>query len=98
MRSGGKNSCAVAANKMIKSPRVKKVLTELGYQTRTEALWTRQKALETIDYVMEYNKKEMERLDKAYQDEIDILEAKLMEISAMAKDAKTPDQMYKMLK
>ena len=67
----------------------------MGYQSRTEALWTRQRALETIDYVMEYNKKEMERLDKAYQDEIDLLEARLMEISAMAKDAKTPDQMYK---
>lgn len=80
---------------MIKSPRVKRVLNELGYQSRTEALWTRQKALETIDYVMEYNKKEMERLDKAYQDEIDLLEAKLMEISELAKDCKTPDQMYK---
>ena len=33
MKNGGKNSCAVAANKMVKSPRVKKVLTELGYKT-----------------------------------------------------------------
>ena len=95
MRNGGRNACSVAANHLVHSPRVIKVLKELGYQSRTEALWTRQRALETIDYVMEYNKKEMERLDKAYQDEIDILEARLMEISALAKDAKTPDQMYK---
>lgn len=91
----GHNAVSVAANRMIKSPRVKKALEELGYQTRTEALWTRQRALETIDYVMEYNKKEMERLDRAYEDEIDLLEARLTEIGEMAKDAKTPDQMYK---
>ena len=41
------------------------------------------------------NKKEMERLDKAYQDEIDILEARLIEIGRLATEAKTPEQMYK---
>lgn len=44
---------------------------------------------------MEYNKKEMERLDRAYQDEIDILEARLIEIGKLATEAKTPEQMYK---
>lgn len=45
---------------------------------------------------MDMNKKEMERLDEAYQQEIDILEAKLMELSGIAAQMKTPDQMYKL--
>lgn len=86
----------IRASDLMKNSKVQVRLQELGYANHEKATWTRQKALETINYVMDMNKKEMARLDAAYQDEIDILEAKLMELTASAQTMKTPDQMYKL--
>ena len=59
--------------------KVKRRLEEAGYKERKKVEWTRQKALETINYVMDLNRKDLERIDDACQTEIDLYEIKLTE-------------------
>ena len=70
----------------------------MGYRNAKEVTWTRKKALETINYVMDLNKKDLERINDAYQTEIDLLEAQLMELAAQVQLAKTPQQTYNISK
>lgn len=73
-------------------------LEELGYRNHKKALWTRQKALETINYVMDMNRKDMERIDRAYEDEIQLLNAQIMECSQAMSQETDPRKIYNIAK
>jgi len=84
----------VAANHMMSNNKIIIRLKELGYKDAKKVEWTRQKALETINYVMDMNRQDMERIAEAYQTELDIYEVKLnqkkqeMTLAAAKGDAK----------
>ena len=58
-----------------------KRLQQAGWKDKKKVEWTRKRALETINYVIEMNQKDMQRIDEAYQTEIDLHEAKLLELA-----------------
>lgn len=76
-----RNAIQVAANHMMENERIRAKLEEYGWKDKTKVYWTRQKALETINYVMDMNRQDIERINEAYQTEIDILESKLEELA-----------------
>ena len=82
------------ASQLMQNSKIIVRLEEYGYKQEKKILWTRQKALETINYVMDMNKKDMERIDRAYEDEIQLLNAQLLELANQMPKAKTPQQAY----
>ena len=73
------DSAKVAASHLMDNEKVQATLKEYGYANHKQAMWTRQKALDTINYVMDMNRADMERIAEACQTEIDLYEAKLMQ-------------------
>ena len=90
-----RNAIDCNASQLMSNEKVKQKLEEYGYKDKHKVMWTRQKALETINYVMDMNKKDMERIEEAYQTEIDLLEAQLMELAQKMPQAKTPQEAYR---
>jgi len=54
-------------------------LKQLGYRDAKKVEWTRQKALETINKAMEMHQQDMERIEKAYQEDLDRKDMELKE-------------------
>ena len=75
-----------------------KRLEEAGYKQEKKIMWTRQKALETINYVMDMNRKDMERIDRAYEDEIQLLNAQILELSQAMTQETDPKRIYNIAK
>lgn len=59
------------ASILVKNPLVQKRLKELGWRDAKKVQWTRQKALETINKAMEMHQQDMERIERAYQEDLD---------------------------
>lgn len=59
------------ASDLAKQPKIQKRLKELGWRDAKKVAWTRQKALETINKAMEMHQQDMERIEKAYQEDLD---------------------------
>ena len=59
------------ASMLAKQPNIQKRLQELGWRDAKKVEWTRQKALETINKAMEMHQQDMERIEKAYQEDLD---------------------------
>ena len=89
-----RNSVDVRASNLMDNSKIKLRLEEAGYKQEKKILWTRQKALETINYVMDMNKKDMERIDRAYEDEIQLLNAQIMELSQQMTQETDPRKIY----
>ena len=66
-----KNCIDYNASDLAKQPKIKKRLQELGWRDAKKVQWTRQKALETINKAMEMHQQDMERIEKAYQEDLD---------------------------
>lgn len=64
-------SVDVAANHMMENNKIIIRLKELGWKDKTKVMWTRQKALETINKAMEMHQQDMERIEQAYQQDLD---------------------------
>ena len=90
-----RNAIDVAASQLMDNNKIIIRLKELGYKDKKKVEWTRKKALETINYVMDMNKQDIERINDACQTEIDLLEAKLLQKGNELADAKTPREMMK---
>ena len=73
-------------------------LKELGYKDEKKVRWTRQKALETINYVMDLNRKDLERIEQAYQTEVDLLNSQLLQLSAQMAQEQDPMQVFRIAK
>jgi len=93
-----RNAVDSNASQLMENPKIKQKLEEFGYKEKTKIRWTRQKALETINYVMDMNKKDMERIEQAYQTEIDILNSQLLEYSNILKEETNPRKAYEISK
>lgn len=74
------NTIDSRASVLMKNKKVVKRLNELKQSTEKKVEWTRKKALETINYVMDMNKKEIERINEAFNTEIDLKEVKILEL------------------
>lgn len=59
------------ASDLAKQPKIQKRLKELGYRDAKKVEWTRRRALETINKAMEMHQQDMERIEKAYQEDLD---------------------------
>ena len=93
-----RNAIHVAVNHMMENENIKAKLSEYGWRDKTKIYWTRQKALETINYVMDMNRKDMERIEQAYEDEIQILNAQIMECSQAMAQETNPQKIYSIAK
>ena len=93
-----RNAIQVAVNHMMENENIKAKLAEYGWRDKTKIYWTRQKALETINYVMDMNRKDMERIEQAYEDEIQILNAQIMECSQAMVQETNPQKIYSIAK
>ena len=65
------NSVDMNASILMDNENIKARLQELGYRDAKKVQWTRQKALETINKAMEMHQQDMERIEKAYQEDLD---------------------------
>ena len=72
-----RNTVDSRASVLMSNKKITKRLEELGYRNHDKVIWTRQKALDTINYVMDMNKQDMERIAEACQTEIDLWEVRL---------------------
>lgn len=90
-----RNTVDSRASVLMSNKKISKRLEEYGYKQEKKILWTRQKALETINYVMDMNRKDMERIEEAYRTEIDLLNAQLLELANRMPLAKTPQEAYR---
>lgn len=93
-----RNTVDSRASVLMSNKKISKRLEEYGYKQEKKILWTRQKALETINYVMDMNKKDMERIDRAYEDEIQLLNAQIMECSQAMAQETDPRKIYSIAK
>lgn len=75
-----RNAIDVAANHLMENNKISIRLKELNAKQEKKVEWTRKKALETINYVMEMNQKDIERINEAFNTEIDLKEAKILEL------------------
>lgn len=89
-----RNTVDSRASVLMDNKKIIKRLEEMGYKNIKKVIWTRQKALETINYVMDMNRKDMERIDRAYEDEIQLLNAQIMELSQAMAQETNPQRIY----
>ena len=65
------NAIDVAANHMREKENINARIEELRKKDIAKVEWTRQRALNEINYVLDMNKKDMERIAEAYQQDLD---------------------------
>lgn len=86
------NTVDSRASVLMKNKKVIKRLDELRDKMNHKIEWNRTRALNEINYVLEMNKKDMARIEDAYQNEIDMLEGKILQITASISECKDMKQ------
>lgn len=74
-----RESVDVAASQLLQNNKIIIRLEELNKIKKEKIAWTRDRALNEINYVLEMNKKDIERMNEGYETEIDIKQKELME-------------------
>ena len=74
-----RNSVDVQASLLMDDEKIKARLKELGYRDAKKVQWTRNKALETINNVMDMNNADLVRINEAYNNEIAMKEQEMAE-------------------
>ena len=74
-----RNSVDVQASLLMDDEKIKARLKELGYRDAKKVQWTRNKALETINNVMDMNNADLVRINEAYNNEITMKEQEMAE-------------------
>ena len=75
------NSLDAAASTLFKNNKVRKRYDELLKMREEETkktMWTREQSIETLRYVIDVNKRDLERINKAFEEELEALQ-KLMQ-------------------
>ncbi len=85
-------SIDVAASQLIDNKLIITRIAELRARTEKEVIWNRTRALNEINYVLEMNKKDMARIEDACQNEIDALEARILQITSSISECKDMEQ------
>lgn len=80
-KNWARNSIDNAASLLSNHPKIVSRLQELTKSTEKKIEWTRNRALNEINYVLDMHKKDMERISSAYETEIEIKEARLLELA-----------------
>lgn len=73
-----RNTVDSRASVLMKNKKIVKRLEELNKIEEENIEWTRKRALNEINYVLDMNRKDIERINEACQTEIDLLEAKIL--------------------
>lgn len=77
------NSIDSAASTLLKNKKVRKRYDELLNKIRKEetekTLWTREQSIETLRYVIDVNRKDLERINKAHEEELEALQKMMLE-------------------
>jgi len=64
-------------NEKVKA-RYEQLLNKMREKEQEKTMWTREQAIETLRYVIDVNKKDLERINKAFEEELEMLQ-KLMQ-------------------
>jgi hypothetical protein len=71
-----------AASSLLKNEKVKtryeQLLNKMREKEQEKTMWTREQSIETLRYVIDVNKKDLERINKAFEEELEALQ-KLMQ-------------------
>jgi len=77
------NSIDAAASTLLKNVKVRKRYDDLLQQVREEetkkTMWTREQSIETLRYVVDVNRKDLERINNAYEEELEVLHKMMIE-------------------
>ncbi len=75
-------SIDTAASNLLKHNKVKtryeQLLNNMREKEQEKTMWTREQSIETLRYVIDVNKKDLERINKAFEEELELLQ-KLMQ-------------------
>lgn len=74
-----RNSVDCNASQLMDDTKIKQRLKELGWKDKKKVEWTRKRALEEINYVLDINKQDIERQQQGYEEEITIKQQELAE-------------------
>jgi hypothetical protein len=76
------SSLDTAASNLLKNDKVKtryeQLLNNMREKETKKTMWTREQSIETLRYVIDVNKKDLERINKAFEEELELLQ-KLMQ-------------------
>lgn len=78
-----RNSVDVNAHTLLNDTKIQLRLKEMGWKEKTKVEWTRKRALETINRVIELSSADMERINEAYTRERQECEAELMRLATL---------------
>lgn len=78
-----RESVDVAASQLLQNNKIIIRLEELNKIKKEKIAWTRDRALNEINYVLEMNKKDIERMNEGFQTEIEIKQKELMEYAKL---------------
>jgi len=77
------NSIDSAASTLLRNKKVRKRYDELLNKIRKEetekTLWTREQSIETLRYVIDVNRKDLERINNAHEEELEMLQKMMVE-------------------
>lgn len=74
-----RNTVDSRASVLMNNKKIIKRLEQAGYKDKKKVEWTRKRALNTINHLLEMHERDLERIEEACQTEIDLLEAKLLQ-------------------
>lgn len=76
------SSIDTSASNLLKNSKVKEryeqLLNNMREKEQEKTMWTREQSIETLRYVIDVNKKDLERINKAFEEELELLQ-KLMQ-------------------
>jgi phage terminase small subunit len=77
------SSLDTAASNLLKNDKVKtryeQLLNKMREKEQEKTMWTREQSIETLRYVIDVNKKDLERINKAYEEELELLQKMMIE-------------------
>ena len=72
-----------AASSLLKNEKVKtryeQLLNKMREKEQEKTMWTREQSIETLRYVIDVNKKDLERINKAFEEELEMLQKLMIE-------------------
>ena len=77
------SSLDTAASNLLKNAKVKtryeQLLNNMRKKEQEKTMWTREQSIETLRYVIDVNKKDLDRINKAFEEELELLQKQIEE-------------------
>jgi hypothetical protein len=78
-----RNSIDCEASKLFKNPKIKQrhdeLLNKMRENEQKNTMWTREESIETLRYVIDINKKDLNRIEDAAEEELELLQKQIQE-------------------